>query len=238
MANGVPKIALIIVDEAVKTNLKKDMKTIGDFESETFESLYHFRKSCEDNEYSGIIVDHVMVIESSLEDRQFYSQLCFGFPILRVSNNLERKTNTYLLEKELFITLENRELLDHFLNKECLNQPPHRVRKDYRKVTFLNTSLIVEEQATPIKTNLWDISRSGCFIIMAENGFKPGHVFKLVINELTDKTPIKAEVRWHWSWGKSIYKLPGYGLAFIELTDKQIHEIEQNIGQANPIRIS
>ena len=108
--------------------------------------------------------------------------------------------------------------------KKCKEVAPRQVRVHTRKKVFLNTFLYLSKEKDPLKTNLWDISEGGSFVINTDMMPKEEKVW-LKFADFNDKTPISGVVKWHRPWGKDFTQLPGMGVEFEKLSAKQLIEI-------------
>jgi hypothetical protein len=221
------RIAVIALEDEEKSFYKDLLAEFKTVSPELYSTLHQFKRSCGEKEYSGLIIDNRTLIRSSTLDREFFSQVCEGFPVLRISANTNNTDVSCLIEGKQPGNLSGRQLLDLFLTTDCTQTIPHRVRVNPRRNIFFNTYLSYANEKDPIKTNIWDISEGGCFVLTAENNKKKGDVVTLIINELSDPTPIRSEIRWVMPWGADTKKLPGFGVSFLDITSKQKMEIQQ-----------
>jgi Tfp pilus assembly protein PilZ len=123
--------------------------------------------------------------------------------------------------------LKGQELVDHFINKECRSMVPREIRKNSRKNIYFNTYLYLSKSEEPLRTNLWNISEDGCFVITTSNSRQAGDFVFLQISELYEKKLIRGQIKWIQSWGKDVRQLPGFGVAFVDITTRQHAEIKE-----------
>lgn len=192
---------------------------------EEYSTIHQFKKCCPGRKYSGIVVDIRTLIRSTMQEREFFSLLWDGFPVLHISQSTGSNELNCLLEGQESVELKGKELLDHFIEVKCRKVVPRQVRVHTRKKVFLNTFLyLTKDDKNPLKTNLWDISEGGSFVISTK--MKPeGEQVWLKFADFNDKTPICGIVRWHRPWGKNFKQLPGFGIEFEKLSAKQLIEI-------------
>lgn len=224
------RLAIIALEENEREFYEDLLSGYSDLIPESFSTIPQFKVECTGKDYSGIVVDNRTLIRSTMEDRDFFSQLCEGFPVMRISRSSDRTSISCLVEGKQLVDLKGRQLLDHFINRECREVIAHQVRISQRKKVFFNTYLQTSGSDEPLRTNLWDISEGGCFVITTDNQRKEGEEVTITIHDLNDKTPIQGEIKWLKSWGSDAHKLPGYGLEFKEISDSQVQEIKRAHG--------
>lgn len=218
------KIALISLSDKNKKLYQDILSKHEDISLETYSTLHQFKKKCNGEKYSGLIVDIRTLIRSPMLDKEFYTSLCKGFPILQVDSNNNSSAINCFIEGEKSLNLKGTQLMDHFVKKVCPIIIPRGIRLKSRKNVFYNIYMYLSENSPPIKSNLWDISEGGCYVISTNEKQMGDHIW-LTINELLDKTPICSEVKWKKSWGTSTNKLPGFGVEFVDITNQQREEI-------------
>lgn len=223
------KLAVIALEESDRRFYHEMLAERSNVASDIYPTLDYFKNRCNEKEYSGIIVDNRTLIRSSMDDREFFSLLCEGFPVMRISVNPDRVSVSCLIEGKQLVEKKGKILLDYFLGTECKKSEAHRVRLDNRRNIFLNAVVHASESGEPLKTNLWDISAHGCFVLTTNSRKKKGEKILLSINDLQDKTPVVGEIMWGQFWGTDFSKLPGYGLSFTEISADQMEEIESMI---------
>ena len=219
------KVAIISLEDGERKFYEDMLSEYSRLGLEGFSTIQQFRNMCKDNQYSGIIVDNRTLIRSTMEDREFFSLLCEGFPVMRISRNPDNINISCLIEGKQLVDLKGKQLLDHFIRSDCTKISPHQVRINSRKQIFFNIMADFPEPNQSIKTNLWDISEGGCFVLATNGKNEMGDDIILTIQDFKDQTPIKGTVKWRKQWGTDISKLPGYGVSFIDITENQVQEI-------------
>jgi len=192
----------------------------------SFSTLHQFQKNCKTEKFSGIIIDIRTLIRATSADKDFYSSLAQGFPILQVDLNQDKTDINCFIEGEKTSRLKGKKLWDHFFNRVCSQKGARGVRLKPRKNRFCNTFLYLAQNGSPVKTNLWDISTGGCFVISSDEK-KVGDQIWLSIRELQDKTPICCQIRWSSPWGSNTEQLPGFGTFFQTISPHQQKEISK-----------
>jgi Tfp pilus assembly protein PilZ len=95
-----------------------------------------------------------------------------------------------------------------------------------RKVVHFNVLLSNDESMDEKKlerTVMINISKGGCFLFSGRDWSDTSKAW-LIINELTDKTPIEGDIRWSVEWGKQM-TIPGIGLSFKHIKSSQLEEL-------------
>ena len=222
------RIALISM-ESEDSDYYKNL--LGDYDFIKLDSnttIHQFKRACLDKVYSGFIIDNRTLITSTMDDKEFFFSLCEGFPVIRISRSPDSNNVNCVVEGKNMGNLKGRQLLSHFISEKCQSVAPRKVRVDNRKNIFLNTFLCFSEKGETKKTNLWDLSERGCFVITTEEK-KEGDRVWLTFQELKDKTPICSEIKWTMVWGKRTSQLPGFGVSFLVITDEQKRELKETM---------
>ena len=72
-----------------------------------------------------------------------------------------------------------------------------------------------------------DVSERGCFLFSVQD-WEPGETAWLTVMELSDRTPIGAEVRRCIKWGTPMH-VPGIGVQFETIKESQAKEISEKL---------
>ncbi len=218
-------LVLIVRDDSDRAFYGSLLATYQDISLESYTSLQQFWESLEDRLYSGVLIDLHTLIISSTSEKEFYYSIRKGFPVIRLNRSADKKELDFFIEEQKARALKGKELLDYFIYNLCASRSARKIRRHARKNLYFNVNLHFTDGHS-IKTNLLDLSQGGCFVLTNEEPPADKIVY-LIINELTDKTPIPAEVKWNVPWGKTIKHLPGLGLAFKKMLTSQIEEIKK-----------
>jgi Tfp pilus assembly protein PilZ len=187
---------------------------IEDFTREMFNS----------RSYAGFIVDLRNLLKCDPDVRDSFMELIAPFPLIRISHSIDKKTVKGNIRDKNY---EDAQLFDHFINSLCRRFPPRGLRFKKRKKLFLNVYLDFSSEGAGtelIKTNTADVSQIGGFIISVREA-NEDDILYMVINELSDHTPIKCKVKWNLPWGTSDNHLPGFGVAFWRIKPEQQEEL-------------
>lgn len=223
------KIVLVAVHDENRDYYQKLLERHKYILLSTYSTLFHFRRESNGELFCGFIVDIRTLIESPMEDKEFYSSLCKGFPVLQVDYSSDHREINCLIEGDSCSKYKGKDLLDYYIQTNCEKMKPRGVRLHKRKGVFFDTRVFQTQGGSPIFTNLWDISEGGCYVIGPDSSKKPGHRLWLSIEGLLDEKPIESEVKWTKPWGSTVEKLPGYGVSFLNLTDTQQKSIQKVI---------
>jgi len=222
------RIALIVLEDEESQFYQNLLSGYGDVTIEPHSTIQQFKSSCQGKCYSGFIVDMQTLIRSSTQEKEFFASLHEGFPVMQVRRSPEEDTVSCLVKGKQLGDLRGEQLLDHFINQDCWQKAPREVRVLPRKNIFLNTKLYLSEKARPVRTNLWDISEGGCFVLSTHEK-KKGESVWLMINELSNNNRIRGQIRWAKLWGTAPDHLPGFGISFEEITGEQRNEIQKTL---------
>lgn len=108
------------------------------------------------------------------------------------------------------------------------NEETLLLRKEERMPVKLNIELTKEEDPFiqhALRTNILNISCSGCFVYCVDNAQFKGFAY-IRIHELSNKRPIYCNIRWRREWGVPD-KLPGLGVQFVDMQQDQIRELQE-----------
>lgn len=216
---GKNTIILVAVHDKTRDHYLKLLKRYRQISLQTYSTLFHFRRESGGGLFSGFVVDIRTLIESPMEDKEFYASLCKGFPVLQIDYSSDHRDVNCLLEGDPSVSLKGKDLLDHYIRIICRKMTPRGVRLHTRQKVFFNAEVYSAPDAVPVPANLWDISDGGCFIVDSRNKNKPGDRVWLSIRGLSDDRLIPGEIRWTKPWGTSIEKLPGFGVSFLEVSE-------------------
>ncbi len=187
---------------------------------ETYVSVNDLRKGCLNKHYAGLIVDMWTHIGSPSADKEFIYSLDKVFPILYIGDQ-DQKPSAPDPAGDWRMTCQHEiKILEDFIQNQCRSMKPRGIRADARKDLFLNTHVQFHGQEKSFKTNTWNISPSGCFIISPQEQPHGAFVW-LTITDWEDKAMIAGEIKWSRPWGEDFRYLPGVGVAFSEISPAQ-----------------
>jgi len=115
-----------------------------------------------------------------------------------------------------------------FINTQCSNFIPQRIRAEAREELNLHVSLYKnKDNKRPERSVTKNISTGGCFIFSTHR-WKEGNDIWIKFNEIFGSTLIQSQVRTVLKWGES-RQIPGIGVKFINLSQSQSEEIARFI---------
>ena len=136
MERGKLNIALIVLEVKERDFFKDLLSKYPDLELEEYSTIHQFKRCCSGRLYSGIIVDIRTLIRSTMQEREFFSLLWDGFPVLHVGQNPGNSDINCLMEGKHTIDLKGTQLLEHFVKVKCREVKPRQVRIHVRKKAF------------------------------------------------------------------------------------------------------
>jgi Tfp pilus assembly protein PilZ len=164
--------------------------------------------------YSGLILDIPTVMRAPRDARDRLFKLSESLPIMRARIGKPGGRVQFLDDIDVFI-------------HNCKTVCPSRVRSVRRYPTKLSTLISREDDPDMTKAvpaNILNISERGCYVYTLGD-FSDAEFIFLKIMELEDATPIFGLIRWRKPWGET-NMLPGLGVAFLDIRDAQVAEIE------------
>lgn len=116
--------------------------------------------------------------------------------------------------------------LDEFIFEKCAGVP-RLMRTSQRKALHLNVMLCSDLQFTNDveKSCTYDVSDTGLFVITSNPKWHEGDLVAIVINELTQRTPIQGTIVRVIEWGVKPTVPPGISIRFDAILDSQQDEL-------------
>jgi hypothetical protein len=171
-----------------------------------FASLRELRRGCAGKRYHGMAVTSEAVSSMQEEDKLFLIGLAQSFPLLRVLATARGRGLEGTVAGDAF---HGPELVERF-GRMCQKAGLRGVRLEARKMCALCASLHFAGGAPPEKAFILNVSHSGFFVATAHD--KAGPRMEVVVEALSDRRPIRCEVRWHQPWGADARSIPGFGV--------------------------
>jgi hypothetical protein len=187
---------------------------------ETYATISDLKKGCQEKHYAGLIVDMWTHISSANSDKEFVYTLDKIFPILYIGDHDQKPSQLDPTGGWLMARQHEIKILEDFIQNQCQNTRPRGIRSGLRRNFFFNAHVQFNGQEKSVKTNTWNISQDGCFIISPFEQ-QSGEPIWLTFTDLPDKTTIAAEIRWSRPWGGDSHFLPGSGVVFREISPAQ-----------------
>jgi len=172
--------------------------------------------------YQGVVIDLKTKIKAIKKEKELAYHILEQFPVvqLRLDEQTQQINTLYYGRSRGDGTLED------FIENDCKSFDPRTLRAFPRARIHLNVRLSKTDRFSEkhtFKTVTVDISKGGCFLFTTEEFDLKQNVF-LIFEDLSDRTPIPAEIRWAKSWGKTL-QIPGIGVKFDDLPDRILAEI-------------
>ncbi len=174
--------------------------------------------------FHGVAVDLPTKIRALAKDREFIYKILGKFPIVQLK--LNNKTGEIRTFQE---GVDEGDSLEVFIKRARLVANPKKFRYHPRKPIHFNVILSRENEfveENDERSITMNVSEDGCRILSVQK-WEPGGNVWLVINELSDKTPVRGKVRHTVSWGAAM-TAPGIGLEFEDITEEQARELRDN----------
>jgi len=170
------------------------------------------------DKYHGIVVESCLLAKIKKEDRPGIERYREVFFFSRIQYYPHSKSVTIFTEDDNADTDFARYV------EKASKEIPRQFRVQTRKPISFNVDISKMKKGSKVfHTHTKNVSEGGCFIYTTEKFIKGGRL-KVVFKELRDKTPIICRIVWKTNGG-SHFKIPGVGLFFEEITDKQLQEI-------------
>ncbi len=171
--------------------------------------------------YHGVAVDLPTKIKALKKDKEFIYKILGEFPIVHLKVN--RKTGEIRTFQEWGPGSCD---LETFIEHARLVANPKKFRYHSRKPIHFNVILCRENDFTKgndERSITLNVSEDGCQILSVQE-WEPGGNVWIVINELSNKTPMRGKVRHTTAWGEAM-ATPGIGLEFEDITEDQAREL-------------
>ncbi|PLX82377.1 MAG: hypothetical protein C0617_14795 [Desulfuromonas sp.] len=195
---------------------------------ETLESLEGLRRTLEKTAFNGLLLDLPTLVRSDAAAKKLVSKVQDIYPTVRLRWLPERQQVRAIVAGG---QLDPGAPLTDFIDRYCRPWRARPLRQAQRMTTYFSVLLSNRPDFPPEateKTNTLDLSEGGCFII-SSSPWEVGSRAWVRIMELDDDTPMEVEVRMHRPWGAG-KKLPGLGVAFLNLLPGQRMRVEALLG--------
>ncbi len=173
--------------------------------------------------YNGVVIDMPTKIYALKTNREFLYTTLRKFPTAHVS--LEKENGQI---KVFYPGQETGATLLDFITGKCRPFPPRKLSYHIRKESHFNVVLSRKRDSAienSERTSTVDVSEKGCFLFSVQN-WSPGDEVWLTFMELSDRTPIGAEICRCVKWGTPM-QIPGIGVKFNAITETQSKEISK-----------
>jgi hypothetical protein len=211
------KVILVCKEGAARETYLNEAKNIG-VEVDTVSTFGELFQSMITNPYQGVMIDLLTSMKASREEKGVAQEILDVFPLIQLK--LENETRT------IHTISSGSASLTDFINNECRIFTPRAIRFSARKFINFNIILYKEEQTSKKlreHTVTMNASQEGCFVFSSQYWSNSSSVW-LIINELTNQSPIKGVIHWVVPWGKNM-TIPGIGIKFTEIKTEQLEEL-------------
>jgi hypothetical protein len=182
--------------------------------------------------FNGLLLDVGTLVRASVAEKAYIHEIIQIFPSVRIRWDAQGKNVRVLLYGQ---SGEGIATLDSFIREQCIPFGARKLRVSDRVDAHFNVLISRRPDfSTPstLKTVTINVSKGGCYIFAAEP-WEPHCQVWLQFRELSDPTPVAAEVCWRKMWGMSM-GMPGVGVRFTEITDGQVAELIELAGRQEP----
>ena len=217
------RLLLIASDAEKRAKYLNALRTMA-VEIDEIDSLANLEQATQKRPYAGILLDVATQVKCPREDRERLSRILDLYPIARLQWDSKRE----VVKTLLYIQHDEEDSLRFFAERYCPAFPPRITRAAERMALHFNVLLSTTRgggEESPEKAVTLDVSSGGCFICTPGPwGLRQAVWF--IATELESSAPIKGQVRWSIPWGSQM-KVPGIGVAFMEIEDYQRAEIRR-----------
>jgi hypothetical protein len=215
------RVILVSLEGSEKQAYLNAIKPLG-VQIDTVSTITELHRALAENLYNGIMIDLVTKIKASKDEKALIHQILELYPVVQLK--LEDKSGS--IQTLYFGQSTGMGTLEDFIRQECRSFIPRKIRSSPRRKIHFN--VILSKNANFSERDIentvtMDVSEGGCFLYSATNWDAASDAW-MTIKELKDATPIRGEVRWQISWGKTM-KIPGIGVKFENIGKSQLEEI-------------
>ena len=214
------RIALVSRQEYTCEFYRRMLSDREDVAIETYASIDELKKGCQGKHYAGLMIDMWTHVGAPHADKEFVYSLDRIFPILYIGDQDEKPSGFQSVADWRSSRQHEFSILEDYLNNQCRPMKPRGIRSAVRKQLFFSAQVRFGERKTPIRTNTWNVSPQGCFLIASEE-YASGAPVWLSIADLSDTSAIAGEIKWSRPWGGDYRLLPGAGIAFKAISPAQ-----------------
>jgi hypothetical protein len=218
------RILLIAMEDGERNIYREAIRGLG-VKVSAVPSLKGLNADVTDLYFHGVVIDMPTKINALKNDREFIYSMLRKFPATHVSLERDsRQIRVFYPGQDPGATL-----LD-FVNNKCRPFTPRRLGYHIRKEIHFNV-LLSKDRDLGIKnseqTVTVDVSEKGCFLFSVQD-WRTGDTAWLTVTELSDRTPISAEVCHCVKWGMGM-QVPGIGVKFKGIKELQTKEISKKL---------
>lgn len=220
------RIVLVVSDNALSQTYTRQLSGYP-VDIKVVASIRDLERALSGEAYNGIIIDLKTKLTAPRDQKELAYELLEHYPVLQ-SRII---TDTGQIQAIPFGKARGDASLDTFLTALCQEFDARKVRSNLRKPVYFNVLLSKNGNFSDDdveRTFTVNISKGGCFIASTLS-WTIGNSVAFIIKELTQTTPIVAEISWHVPWGKSM-TIPGIGVRFEDIEAGQVQELIERHG--------
>ncbi len=214
------RVLLFVQDGEAK---QKYLDTLTDCGVRVFvsTSFFHLSEEICSQTYHGLFFDLSTKMKAIKENKVEVYRLAEKFPVAHLQ--MDRGSGAI---RCFHVGRQTGRSLHDFIDSQCRPFEPQKLRTSMRREMHLPVLLFRHPASKcPERSITKDISPGGCFVITTRR-FTQGIEIFLGFPELTDSTPIRAQIRTVVKWGMR-YQIPGIGVKFEALSMTQAAELER-----------
>ena len=171
--------------------------------------------------YHGLFLDLPTKLKAIRKNKTYVYNLVEKFPV----SHLQTDNKTGEVRCFHFYKNSSKTLLD-FINSQCRNFLPRRIREEIRKEIYLHLTVYKhKDDKKPERSVTKDISSGGCFIFSTRR-WREGDDIWIRFKEMIDSPLIRAQIRTVVKWG-DCHQVPGIGVGFVELLQPHAEELSR-----------
>lgn len=212
-------IGVIVADRKEQIEIEKKVKSYP-FNFQIYSSLQELVDFGLKERFTGFVLDFRTMLGLSQQERDLAANLEDFFPILRLVRHQSTGSYTGFTGDKIF---EEEEAFRYFFEKRCAHFEPRGVRRHLRR----NIHFAVRVGHQPVHgpsdgfaANSIDLSENGMFVMSMQPLEKEASVY-LLLCDLPKSDPIHAQVQWQIGWNKLRGHLPGFGVRFLEVGERE-----------------
>lgn len=216
--NSEIRVLLFVHDE---TTRQKYLDALEDCRARVFvsNSFFHLSDEISSQTFHGLFLDLPTKMKAIKENKGEIYRLAEKFPVAHL--RIDSSTGEI---RCFHVGHQAGNALVDFIDNQCRNGEPQKIRTSIRREIHLPVQFSrYRESKRQERSITQDISPYGCFIITARR-WQAGDEIFLGFPELSDSTPIRAEIRTVVKWGVD-RRIPGIGLKFLEFSPSQAAEL-------------
>ncbi len=221
------RLVLVCRPSPARQKYQQALHGIG-VEFDAVDNLTGLLRALSQTPYNGILMDVTTGLGVSSGEKKQLQTILQIFPVMRIDWDNRVVLSYYGQSQASELTLEK------FIQTECQPFNARTIRAHERHDLHYNVTIYPNEHCRPEdgkRAVTLDISEGGVFLIFLDNWTGSRRIW-LRFMDMTDLTPVQGEVKRQINWGVRP-RIPGLGVAFTQITDNQIKEIQADLNSMN-----